>query len=354
MNGIITIGMDLGDKKNFVIVLNDLGKKVVSKFISNTSKGIDNFFKCYEKKQVKIIMETGTHSPWISEMLKKKNFEVLVINSNQIPLITRSLKKSDMKDAELLARLGRFQPDLLHTIEHRSRDSQMDLAIIKSRNKLVETRATLINHVRGIFKSSGYKIPSSSTPSFVNKIISDVPKELQKAIDPILHIISDLTDHIKQYNKKIEDISFEKYPETEILKQVNGVGPITALTYVLTIERPEKFTKSRTVGAYLGLTPKIFKSGQIDKQLRISKAGNKYLRNLLVSCAHYILGPFGKESDIRNHGLKILQRGGKNAKKKAVIAVSRKLSVILHRLWKNNAVYDPFYNSKNKKLKKIA
>ncbi|OVE73496.1 IS110 family transposase [bacterium B13(2017)] len=350
----ITIGMDLGDKKNYVFGLNEEGKKLESQFIMNTQKQIEKFFKKYEKENTRIVMETGTHSPWISEMLKKKGFEVLVVNSNQLPLISRSIRKNDMKDAELLARLGRFDKDLLHTIEHRSQESRNDLSIIKSRNKLVETRASLVNHVRGIFKSFGQSIPSSSTPSFTQKIIFDIPHKLKNAINPILEIIDTLTVKIRNYDKQIKELSEIKYPETKLLRQVNGVGPVTALTFILTIETPDKFQRSRTVGAFLGLTSKIFDSGEINKQLRISKAGNKYLRSLLITCSNYIMGPFGNDCDLRQHGLKIMQRGGKNTKKKAIVAVARKLSVLLHRLWKDKAIYDPFYNSKKDTLKQIA
>lgn len=355
MNKFITIGMDLGDKKNFVVVLNEEGKKVVSKFVKNTSKQIDKFFTDYEGKNIRIIMETGTHSPWISELLKKKNFEVLIVNSNQLPLISKSIKKNDMNDAEILARLGRLDPELLHTIEHRSKEAQVDLVLIKSRNHLVEIRAKLVNHIRGILKSYGQSLPSCSTPSFSKKVMFNIPAELKSSIKPILETLDGLTENIKNYDQQIIKLSEHKYPETKILQQVNGVGPITSLTYALTIETPEKFLKSRSVGAFLGLTSKVFSSGETNKQLRISKAGNKYLRRLLISCAQYILGPFGQDCDLRNHGLKIMSRGGKNAKKKAVVAVARKLAVLLHHLWKTNAIYDPFYNTKkNNKLKQCS
>ena len=140
-------------------------------------------------------------------------------------------------------------------------------------------------------------------------------------------------------------ISKESYPETELLRQVEGIGPLTALTFVLTLEDPYRFEKSRSVGAYLGLVPASDQSGERDPQRRISKEGDEMLRRLLVGSAHYILGPFGSDSDLRRHGEKIASRGGKNAKKRAVVAVARKLSVLLHRLWVNAEVYDPLYNT---------
>ena len=165
---------------------------------------------------------------------------------------------------------------------------------------------------------------------------------------PVLEIIAQLNQQIKELETQIERLSTENYPETKYLRQVPGVGPITALSYVLYIEDPARFNKSRQVGPFLGLTPRRDQSGEIDKQLSITKAGNKYLRHLLVGCAQHIMGPFGPESNLRLHGLAIAARGGKNAKKRAAVAVARKLAVLLHRLWITGKEYQPFYSIHNK------
>ncbi len=164
-------------------------------------------------------------------------------------------------------------------------------------------------------------------------------------LGPILETIGSLTQRIRDYERQLETISEEHYPETNLLRQVEGVGTLTALTFVLTLEDPYRFEKSRTVGAYLGLVPASDRSGDRDPQKRISKEGDEMLRKLLVGSAHYILGPFGSDSDLRRHGENIAQRGAKNAKKRAAVAVARKLSVLLHRLWIAGEVYDPLYNT---------
>jgi transposase len=161
-----------------------------------------------------------------------------------------------------------------------------------------------------------------------------------------LETIGSLTQRIRDYERQLEAISKEHYPETDLLRQVEGVGTLTALTFVLTVEDPSRFAKSRCVGAYLGLVPASDKSGDRDPQKRISKEGDEMLRRLLVGSAHYITGPFGQDSDLRRHGEKIASRGGKNSKKRAVVAVARKLSVLLHRLWVSGEVYDPLYNTR--------
>jgi len=332
MKNIITIGMDLGDKKNYVVGLDINGNKKISKMIGNTQKQIDKFFDQFiDKNNIKVLMETGTHSPWISEMLKNKNFDVVVVNSNKLPLISRSLSKNDMNDAELLAQIGMFNNKLLNTVEHRSKESRVDLTSIKSRAQLISVRTKLVNHVRGSLKSFGVRLLTTSTSAFANKNVENIPENLKDSILPILEMIDTLTVKIKRYDKQIEKLSRTKYAkENSILQQVNGVGPITALTFILILETPSKFLRSRSVGPFLGLTPKIFQSGDTNKQLRISKKGNVYLRSLLVSCA--------------------MKQGGKNSKKRAIVAVARKLGVLLHHLWNNNVQYDPLYNT-NKKLK---
>jgi transposase len=175
-----------------------------------------------------------------------------------------------------------------------------------------------------------------------------VPEKQREAILPIMSQIGQLTEAIKKYDKIIRQMCQKEFRETEMLMQVDGVGEITSLAYVLTVETPERFPKSRDAGAYTGLVPKQRDSGDNTPQLRITKTGDRMLRRLLVGSAQYILGPFGKDCDLKRHGLKIATRGGKNAKKRAAVAVARKLAVLLHRLWLRGEEYDPFYNSKQK------
>lgn len=150
-----------------------------------------------------------------------------------------------------------------------------------------------------------------------------------------------MTQRIGDYDAEIEEISKQHYPETKLLRQIKGVGGLIALTYRLTLDDPQRFGRSRDVGSYLGLQPRRRQSGASEPQLRISKEGDVYLRKLLVQGAHYILGRFGPDTDLRRWGLQLAQRGGKNAKKRACVAVARKLAVLLHRLWITGEVYEP-------------
>jgi transposase len=291
--------------------------------------------------RARIALEAGTHSPWVAVLLEELGHEVIVANPRKLRLIFKNERKNDRADAEQLARVARMDPRLLSPIEHRSPAARQDLAVARSRATLVSARTGLVNHVRGCLKSFGIRLPKCSTRTFPRSVAGSVPRELRAAVVPVLRMIDELTQRIVAYEKRIERIAAERHPVTQVLRQVNGVGAVTAFTYVLTLEDPTRFATSRSVGAFLGLRPKQRQSGQSDPQLRISKAGDRELRRLLVQSAQYILGPFGTDSDLRRFGLKLAGRGGKAAKRRAVVAVARKLSVLLHRLWLTGEVYEP-------------
>jgi transposase len=269
-------------------------------------------------------------------------------------MIFKSDSKNDRFDAQQLARVARMDATLLYPIEHRGRAARVDLSTLRARDCLVVERTRLVNHVRGALKSFGVRTSKCSTPCFHERAAEFVPAELQAALSPLLATLAGITATIKAYDKQIEALSRERYPETKLLRQVCGVGPVTALDFVLTLEDPQRIKNSRMVGAFLGLRPRQNQSGQRDPELRITKAGDHDLRRLLVQGAHYILGPFGTDSDLRRWGLALAARGGKNAKKRAVVAVARKLAVLLHRLWVTGEVYEPLRNAHKREKTKAA
>ena len=339
----VTIGMDLGDRKHQICVLDEAAGKVAEVTLDNTAPALRKHFRPYAGAVV--AMETGTHSPWISRLLVSLGCRVLVGNARKLRAIWNSSNKSDLRDAEMLARIARFDPHLLYPVHHRSEQAHADLERIKARDALVRSRRSLINHVRGAAKAFGVRLPACSAESFATRVTPHLPAVIQEALTPLLETIKRLTEQIRDYDRQVVAISRQRYAASERLQQVGGVGPLTALAFVLTLEEPGRFDQSRAVGAYVGLTPKRDQSGQSDKQLRITKTGDRYLRQLLVTSSHYILGPFGPDSDLRRYGLRIAERGGKNAKKRAVVAVARKLSVLLHHLWKTGVDYEPLHTA---------
>ena len=241
----------------------------------------------------------------------------------------------------MLARLARLDSKLLSPITHRNRAAQMDLAVVKSRDALVRSRSSLISFVRGILKTAGIAAPKCSAPAFAKVVLGmGLDGPLAEAVLPVLESIETLTVKIRRLDHRIEEMCRQKYPETTRLRQVTGVGPVTAPAFVLTLEDPKRFRKSRDVSPYRGLVPRRDQSGACDKPLPITKAGNVYLRRLL-GCANYIPGPFGPDCDLRRYGLRICARGGKIARRKAKAAAARKPAVLLHRLWKTGEKYEP-------------
>ena len=224
----------------------------------------------------------------------------------------------------------------------------MDLAVLRSRGELVALRTALINHVRGQVKSLGYRLTSCSSESFHKRAPQQIPEPLQPALMPVLQIVEHLTGAIRGFDDQIETIAAERHPRCALLRQVGGVGAQIALHFMLTIDDPARMKDSRQVGPFLGLTPRTRESGNSSPQLRITKAGDRQTRRLLVIAANYILGCFGPDCDLRRFGLKIAARGGKNARKRAKVAVARKLAVLLHHLWKTGEVYDPFHLAKQR------
>ena len=341
--GPITIGMDVGDKTSRYCVLGENGEQLSEGSVATTRKAMAGKFS--GMRRCRVAMEVGTHSPWLSRWLGSLGFEVIVANARQVQLISASSRKNDRMDAQLLARLARVDPQLLRPIRHRSEQAQADLMTIRIRAALVEARTSLVNAARGFAKAQGDRLPACDTDAMGVEKMEALPAEMRERLRPLLEQVESLTEKIHESDAKIEQIARTEYPETELLRQVSGVGILIALTFVLTVEDRDRFQKSRDVGCYVGLRPKQSESGQSQPQLRISKEGDRYLRRLLVQGAHCILSRRGPDTDLKRWGLKLAERGGKNAKKRAIVAVARKLAVLLHRLWVTAEVYEPLRNS---------
>jgi transposase len=287
-------------------------------------------------------------------LLRELGHEVIVANARRVRAITESSRKDDRMDAQMLARLARVDPGLLCPIRHRGERAQQHLARIKARAGLVEGRTALVNMARGLTKSSGERLGSCDTDQMGVDKLEGLPAPMQAVLRPVLEVVEELTEKIQGYDSELVKIARSEYPETALLEQISGVGPLIALTFVLTLEDPQRFPRSREVGCYLGLRPQRRDSGESQPQLRITKEGDVYLRTLLVQAAHCVLGRRGPDTDLKRWGLKLAARGGKNAKKRAIVAVARKLAVLLHCLWVNGEVYEPLRHSQARAAQQIA
>jgi transposase len=336
-----TIGVDVSDRTSRICVLDAAGRVEEEAKIPTTPPALRRWFG--GRSRARVALEVGTHSPWMLGVLEDCGHEVLVANPRKLELLSKSDSKSDRTDAELLARVARADAKLLGPIRHRSAQAQADRAVLRARDALVRSRTMLVNHVRGSVKPFGVRISGCSTRSF-SKRATELPDEIRDRVAPVLRVLETINAQVRAYDERIEAM-LERYPSTQLLRQVAGVGSLTALAFVLTLDDPHRFHRSRRVGSYLGLRPRRSQSGAEDPQLHITRAGDPVLRRLLVHSAHYILGPFGPDTDLRRKGLALAARGGKNAKKRAVVAVARKLAVLLHHLWITGEVYEPLHNT---------
>ena len=340
---VAAIGIDLGDRTSRYCMIGERGEIVAEGSVATTSKGIAQTFGPMRK--CRIGLEVGTHSPWVSRLLTSLGHEAIVANARELKAITASSRKSDPMDARMLARLVRADPELLRPIRHRGEQAQAHLMKIRVRAALVEARTSLINAARGLVKAVGERLPDCDADQMGTTKAAELPGWLRSQIGPLLEQVEQLSEQINRSDRDIEQIARKEYPETKLLEQVWGVGTLIAVTFVLTVEEPHRFSRSRDVGCYVGLRPRQGQSGERNPQLGITKEGDIYLRKLLVQGAHRILYQRAPDTDLKRWGLKLSERGGSNAKKRAIVAVARKLAILLHRLWVTGEVYEPLRNS---------
>jgi transposase len=336
--GGFTIGLDLGDRSHYACVLDATGEILHEGPMLNDRAALTLLLTKYPAATV--ALEAGTHSPWISRYLTSLGATVIVANPRKLHAISRHERKCDRRDAVMLARLARADAALLHPLEHGSAQAQHDLLGLKLRDSLVRTRVNLINTVRFTLKSLGHAVSNPSSEAFHKNIVTAVPADCLPVVQPVLTVLALLTAQIKILERGLVARGKKDYPVTQRLQQIAGVGPLTALCFVLKIGEPKRFGRSRDVGPYLGLCPGRDQSGGTDKQLRISKCGDGLLRRLLVSAAHYILGPFGPACALRAYGQHLAGTSARE-KKRAIVAVARKLAVLLLSLWKHGTDYEP-------------
>lgn len=336
-----TLGMDVGDRRSSYCLVSAAGHTLEESSVATTRDSLSALFQATEA--CRVVLEACGHVHWIARLASDAGHEVVVANPREVRLISQSGRKNDRNDARTLARLGRVDVELLRPVKLRGEACRASRSTLHARDLLVRMRAKFVNFVRGQVKTFGGRVPSCSTSAFRNKAIGHVPEPIQRAVTPMLEMLKHIEEQIRGLDREVERLCEERHPETGVLRQMRGVGPILALAYVATIEDPARFTSSRTVGNYVGLAPAQYASGAKTPQLRISKRGDGFLRRLLVNAAAYMLGPFGEDSDLKRYGERIAHSGSQRDKARARIAVARKLACLLHHLWRTGSVWDPNY-----------
>jgi transposase len=335
-----TIGCDLGDRETTICTLSAEGKVTHRTEVKTDRDSLTRWFR--NRPKAHVVMEVGTHSPWISGLARASGHRVTVINPHEFKLLSESRRKCDQGDAELLARAARADLGLVRPVTHRNEKTRADLTLLRTRDLLVRERSKLVSHVRGTLKSFGVKPGTCAPETFHQRVAPFVPELLKLALEPLLDQLGQLGQTLKKLDESIETTAKKHEKAVELLSSVPRVGTLTALAFCLVVEDPRRFKTSRDIGAYLGLTPRTRQSGDSDPQLGISKAGDALVRRLLVQCAHQMMFKNAPDSALKRWGVAKARSGGKNGKKRMAVALARKVAVVMHRLWVTGEPFKAF------------
>jgi transposase len=328
-------GIDLHQKHSEICGVTGRGKVVERQRIATTEAGFRRVFG--QRARCRVVIESGCQTTWAVRVVEKLGHEVVVVNPRRIRLIAESTLKSDRIDAEILARLGRLEEALLRPVYQRSEGAQELRTRLKVRTSLVKARTALINSVRGSLRSQGYRMSSCVAAKFAGRFVElRLPKSVQQMLEPLVETIAELSLRIERLEA---DLVAESQSDELLarLQEVAGVGPLVSLAFIGWVDRPERFQRSRDVGACLGLRPRVRDSGDRQRRGSITREGDAEMRRLLVQAAHAALNS-RKDSALKRWAEQLGQRIGKS---KAVVALARKLAVLLHRLWVTGQSYRP-------------
>jgi len=330
------IGIDLHLKQSFICILNEKGEKVEELILPSKKKLLETYFSDIETST--ICIEAGSHSPWVDRLLTELGHIVYVGQPRKIRLIAESTLKNDRLDAEVLARLVRADPKLISPIQHRSEETQILRSTLRVRSVILQSRSRAINCVRGLLRTFGISFPVGYPEAFPRRVREkELPDSLKEMVAPLLETIEYLSQKVAILDKKIENTVVTD-PITKSFQEIPGIGPIIAFAFVTCIDNPDRFGKSRSVGAFLGLRPRLRESGGKTQLGRISKEGDVGLRSLLVQGAQAMLRS-NKSCALKSWAENLIPRIGK---RKATVALARKLAVVMHRMWVTNQPYCAF------------
>lgn len=322
-------GLDVSLKETFISIVDKNGKLISERLVSTNANDISNYLLNSGMKFSKIGIESGQFSIHLCKELEKMGLAVTCVDARHMAAaLSARINKNDKNDALGIAQMMRV--NLYKEVKIKSDESCQIKVLLGSRNQLISSRQQIMGTVRGLLKIYGIKIPVKSNKFIsqvkgailrLNEISSSSIKTLLNSLESIELSISELDKIFKELGKTDEDC--------KLLMTVPGVGIITAMTYKATLDEPERFEDSETVGAYLGLTPKQYSSGEINRHGSISKMGPKSCRTILYEAAQSLLVVSKKKNKIKTWGLKIAKKKGM---KKAIVAVARKLAVVMHRM----------------------
>jgi len=344
-------GLDVSMKETFVCVIDEQGKRLCEKAVSTDPSTIAKFLMNLEVSIELAGLESGSLSHWLTDELLKLDVPVKCIDARHIAaILSVNVNKTDRNDARGIADAMRC--NLYKEVRVKNKNEIALCTLLNSRRQLIDQRVQLLGSTRGMLKPYGIRLSSlgSSVKSIaiIEKELLNIPTTASKAIQQLLRVFETVLAAIKELDQEIKNQIKENEP-AQLLMTIPGVGPLTSLRFIAEICEPKRFIRSKSVGAYVGMTPRQYSSGETMKQGRISKCGPKDLRSLLMEAGIVILTRTRSWSKLKAWGLKLQKKHGV---KKAAVAVGRKLSVIMHRMLITGKSFE--YTAKEKADKKKA
>ena len=326
------VGMDVSLKETSICVIDDNGEIVYEGTVISEPEAIAEFLKSRAEGAKRIGLETGPTTTWLWHELRSLGVPVICIDARHAKAaLSMRLNKSDRNDACGLARI--MQAGWYKEVQVKSLACHEVRAMLNSRAQLVKTKRDLENQIRGLLKNLGLRIGKAGGHVFRRRVEELVGERLplQEAVRPLLAVRELVSRELAVLSRKLLALA-RTADASRRLMTVPGIGPITALAFQAAIDEPIRFQRSRSVGAYFGLTPRRHASGEIDWTGRISKCGDGMVRTYLFEAAGVLLTRVPRWCALKAWGLRLSKRVGF---KKAKVAVARKLAVILHRMWRD-------------------
>lgn len=342
MSNCTIIGIDLGDKKHAVVGLDDKANIVLKRWVPNKKEDLEALFR--RNRGAVFGMETGTHCRWISMLCRECGCEVYVGNAHRLRSIFGNTHKNDMRDAEEIARLLNGDKRHFHPVQLRDAEHQNLVQLVKMREMVMSQRTKSAGAIRGMAKANGVRLPASDADSLHRKladVIDTLPDNLQLLLRPQIGLLEKLCETIREYDRLIRDYRNEHFrKECDLLETIPGVGPVNAAAFVAFTGDVRRFRHARDVGPYYGLTAGRDQSSSKDEPKRITKEGNEFVRHLLVNAANLIMQGRCRNTELLQFGLRVWGNRGKVAKRKAKVALARKLAVTMAAMLRSGTPYN--------------
>jgi transposase len=330
------VGLDVSLEQTSICVIDGSGKVLWQGKCASTPEAIAEKLRMRAPHAVRIGLETGPLSTWHWHALHDLGFPVICLDARQAKAaLSLQLNKTDRNDAAGLAQIVRT--GWYREVTVKELDSHATRVLILSRAKLVGIRVDLGNQIRGVLKTFGVVLAKATGQSFPERVrtaMTGAPA-IEEVVGALLSAWLEMSRQIGVLERRILDTA----REDEVVRRLMsapGVGAIVALTFVSVIGTPDRFRRSDSVGVYVGLTPRRYQSGEMDDSGKISKCGDRLLRTYLYEAAGILLNRVERWSTLKAWGLRLTRKIGR---KKATVAVARKLAVILHRMWRDGTAF---------------